>query len=106
MTKLQRKSLRSKEARRSDVAAKLRTTILNAGYPRLIVFATLVAAAVASGIYYQLVSAQIAANNALNATLAQKRKQNAIAKQVQETKPQFLDQFRRLVSNYTTARQL
>ena len=25
---------------------------------------------------------------------------------VQETKPQFLDQFRRLVSNYTTARQL
>src|SRR5688572_13466652 len=105
MTKLQRNSKR-KQARGNNVAARLRTTILNAGCPRLLVFATLVAAALASLIYYQFISAQIAANNALNQTLVQKRKQNAIARMVQETKPQFLDQFRRLVNNYTTAREL
>jgi Tfp pilus assembly protein PilO len=106
MTKLQRNTVRSKKTRRNEVAAKLRTAILNAGYVRLIIFATLLAAALASVVYYQFTSVQIAANHALSETLAQKRKQNAIARMVQETKPQFLDQFRRLVSNYTTARQL
>src|SRR5215213_2439636 len=106
MTKLQRNSVRSKKPRGNEVGAKLRTAILNAGYVRLIIFATLLAAALASVVYYQFTSAQIAANHALSETLAQKRKQNAIARMVQETKPQFLDQFRRLVSNYTTARQL
>ena len=106
MTKLQRNSKRTKQARGSNVAAKLRTTILNAGCPRLLVFATLIAAALASLIYYQFISAQVTANEALNQTLIQKRKQNAIARMVQETKPQFLDQFRRLVKNYSTAREL
>jgi len=106
MTKLQRNTVRSKKTRRNEVAAKLRTAILNAGYVRLIIFATLLAAALASVVYYQFTSVQIAANHALSETLAQKRKQNAIARMVQETKPQFLNQFRRLVSNYTTARQL
>lgn len=106
MTKLQRNTVRSKKPRGNEVGAKLRTAILNAGYVRRIIFATLLAAALASVVYYQFTSAQIAANHALSETLAQKRKQNAIARMVQETKPQFLDQFRRLVSNYTTARQL
>ena len=106
MTKLQRNSKRTKQARANNVGAKLRTTILNAGCPRLLVFATLIAAALASLIYYQFISAQVAANDALNQTLIQKRKQNAIARMVQETKPQFLDQFRRLVNNYNTAREL
>jgi Tfp pilus assembly protein PilO len=105
MTKLQRNSKRT-QARGNNVAARLRTTILNAGCPRLLVFATLIAAALASLIYYQFISAQVAANEALNQTLIQKRKQNAIARMVQETKPQFLDQFRRLVNNYNTAREL
>ena len=35
-----------------------------------------------------------------------KTKTKHIARQVPETKPQFLDQFRRLISNYTTAREL
>ena len=104
MTKLQRNTVQ--KTRRNEVGAKLRTAILNAGYVRLIIFATLLAAALASVVYYQFTSVQIAANHALSETLAQKRKQNAIARMVQETKPQFLDQFRRLVSNYTTARQL
>jgi Tfp pilus assembly protein PilO len=106
MTKLQRNSKSSKQARANNVAAKLRTTILNAGCPRLFVFATLLAAALASLIYYQFIFAQTATNDALNQTLIQKRNQNAIARMVQETKPQFLDQFRRLVNNYTTAREL
>jgi Tfp pilus assembly protein PilO len=104
MTKLQKHSKR-KQAR-ANVGAKLRTTILNAGCPRLFIFATLLAAAFASLVYYQFISAQTAANHALNETLIEKRKQNAIARMVQETKPQFLDQFRRLVKNYSTARQL
>ena len=106
MTKLQRNSKRSKQARANNVALRLRTTILNAGSPRLFVFATLLAAALASLVYYQFISAQTAANNALNQTLIEKRKQNAIARMVQETKPEFLDQFRRLVNNYSTAREL
>ena len=104
MTKLQKHSKR-KQAR-ANVGARLRTTILNAGCPRLFIFATLLAAALASLVYYQFISAQTAANHALNQTLIEKRKQNAIARMVQETKPQFLDQFRRLVNNYSTAREL
>ena len=104
MTKLQKHSKR-KQAR-ANVGARLRTTILNAGCPRLFIFATLLAAAFASLVYYQFISAQTAANHALNQSLIEKRKQNAIARMVQETKPQFLDQFRRLVKNYSTAREL
>lgn len=105
MTKLQRNSERGKHPR-ADVGTRLRTTILNAGCPRLFVFAALLAAALASLVYYQFISAQTVANQALNQTLIEKRKQNTIARMVQETKPQFLDQFRRLVSNYSTAREL
>jgi Tfp pilus assembly protein PilO len=106
MTKLQRNSKRSKQGRTNNIGPRLRTTILNAGCPRLFVIATLLAAALASLVYYQFISAQTVANNALNQTLIEKRKQNAIARMVQETKPQFLDQFRRLVNNYSTAREL
>ena len=106
MSKLQRNSTRTKQARSNNVAAKLRTAILNAGCPRLFIFATLLAAAIASLVFYQFIFAQTAANDALNQTLIQKRKQNTIARMVQETKPQFLDQFRRLVNNYSTAREL
>src|SRR5689334_14247103 len=106
MTKLQRNSKRSKQARTNNVGARLRTTILKAGCPRLFVIATLFAATLASLVYYQFISAQTVANNALNQTLIEKRKQNAIARMVQETKPEFLDQFRRLINNYSTAREL
>ena len=106
MTKVQRQSKRIKQPHGHNRAAKLRTAILNAGCPRLLIFATVLAAAFASLAYYQIFSVQRAANDALNQTLIQKRKQNAIARMVQETKPQFLDQFRRLVNNYNTAREL
>jgi Tfp pilus assembly protein PilO len=106
MSKLQTNSKRTKQARSNNVAAKLRTAILNAGCPRLFILATLLAAAIASLVFYQFISAQTAVNDALNQTLIQKRRQNAIGRMVQETKPQFLDQFRRLVNNYSTAREL
>lgn len=106
MTKVQANTTRSKQTRPNNVGTKLRTAVLNAGIPRLMIFSTLCAAAFASLIYYQFISAQVAANHALNETLLQKRKQNTIARMVQETKPQFLDQFRRLINNYTTAREL
>ncbi len=106
MSKLQTNSKRINQARSNNVAAKLRTAILNAGCPRLFIFATLLAAAIASLVFYKFISAQTAANDTLNQTLIQKRKQNTIARMVQETKPQFIDQFRRLVNNYSTAREL
>src|SRR5688572_24335397 len=106
MSKLQRNSKSAKQTRSNNFVLKLRTAILNAGCPRLFIFATLLAAALTSLVFYQVISAQTAANDALNQTLIEKRKQNAIARMVQETKPQFLDQFRRLVNNYSTAREL
>ncbi len=106
MTKLQTNSKRSSQARTKNLGPRLRATILNAGCPRLFVFATILAAALASLVYYQFITAQTVANAALNQTLIEKRKQNTIARMVQETKPQFLDQFRRLVENYSTAREL
>jgi len=106
MTKLQANTNRKKQTRRSNLGARVKTVLLGAGAGRLFLFATLLAAALASLIYYQFLSPQTAANDALNQTLVQKRKQNAIARMVQETKPQFLDQFRRLVDNYNTAREL
>ena len=107
MTRLQEnKSRRKQHPRSNNVGAKLRTAVLNAGRARLLIFSTLCAAAIASLIYYQFISAQVATNHALNQSLVQKRKQNAIARAVQETKPQFLEQFRRLIKNYSTAREL
>jgi Tfp pilus assembly protein PilO len=106
MTKVQANTRRRKQTRSNNVGAKLQTAVLNAGALRLVIFSTLCAAAIASLIYYQFISAQLAANQALNQSLVQKRKQNTIARQVHETKPQFLDQFRCLISNYTTAREL
>src|SRR5215216_7560865 len=106
MTKFPGKTTRKKQARANAIGARLQTAIINAGCPRLLILSTLCAAAIASLIYYQFISAQVAANEALNQMLIQKRKQNAIARMVQETKPQFLDQFRRLINNYNTAREL
>ena len=106
MSKLQANTTRRKQARRNDVGAKLRAAIVNTTHPRLLIFSMLFAVAIASLIYYQFISAQVAANQSLNQTLVQKRKQNAISRMVQETKPQFLDEFRRLINNYSTAREL
>ena len=107
MTKLQtRNSRRKKKSPLANAGAKFKAAALNAGTSKLVIFAGLIALAFGTLVYYQVISAQTAANDALRQTLAQKRKQNAIARMVQETKPEFLDQFRRLMDNYRTAREL
>ncbi|MGH9929800.1 MAG: hypothetical protein ACREA9_11320, partial [Pyrinomonadaceae bacterium] len=108
MTTLQQKNARRKKNKSSasKLATKLRDRALQAGTTKLLVFASLLSLALGALVYYQYVTPQAAANDALRESLANKRKQNAIARMVQETKPQFLDQFRRLISNYTPAREL
>jgi Tfp pilus assembly protein PilO len=107
MTKLQtRNSRRKKKSGLANRSEKLKAAALSAGTAKLIIFAGLVAVALGALVYYQFITPQNAANDALRQSLADKRKQNAIARMVQETKPEFLDQFRRLISNYTTAREL
>jgi len=44
--------------------------------------------------------------DSLHEQLLKKRQQNAIARMVQQTKPQFLQEFRRVINNFTTAREL
>lgn len=94
------------QSRISTLASSLKDRALKAGTTRLLILASLVALALGALIHYQYLSPQSAANEQLRRTLGDKRKQNAIARMVQETKPQFLDQFRRLINNYTTAREL
>jgi Tfp pilus assembly protein PilO len=107
MTKLQtRASRRKKKSSFANLSSKIKNGALSAGTSKLVVFAGLIALALGALVYYQVISAQATANDELRKSLADKRKQNAIARMVQETKPQFLDQFRRLISNYTTAREL
>jgi Tfp pilus assembly protein PilO len=107
MTKLQtRNSRRKKKSALASTGAKFKAAALNAGTSKLVLFAGLIAVALGALVYYQVISSQAAANDALRQTLAQKRKLNAIARMVQETKPEFLEQFRRLMDNYRTAREL
>jgi Tfp pilus assembly protein PilO len=107
MTKLQtHNSRRKKKSGLANTGTKFKTAALGAGTSKLVIFAGLIALALGALVYYQFISYQAAANDALRQTLAEKRKQNAIARMVQETKPQFLDQFRRLMDNYRTAREL
>jgi Tfp pilus assembly protein PilO len=107
MTTLQhRNARRKKKSGFSNLTTKTKTRALAAGTPKLLVFASLAALALGGLVYYQYLTAQTAANDVLSKTLADKRKQNAIARMVQETKPEFLNQFRRLITNYTTAREL
>jgi Tfp pilus assembly protein PilO len=57
-------------------------------------------------LYWQFLLPMTAANDQLRTELHGLRKQNAIARLMRETRPQFLDEFRRVVSNYRTAREL
>jgi Tfp pilus assembly protein PilO len=107
MNTLQKNNRRKKkESSFVKLGGKLKLRALNAGSSKLLIFGSLLALALGMLVYYQFLTPQTTANNALRETLAAKRKQNAIARMVQETKPQFLDQFRRLITNYTTAREL
>jgi Tfp pilus assembly protein PilO len=106
MNKPNNLSGRRKTNRQPTFSEKMRARALKLGAAKLFLFSSLLALAVGALIYTQFLSSTVAANDALRVTLAEKRKQNAIARQVQETKPQFLEEFRRLITNYTTAREL
>jgi len=86
-----------------DRAIKAAITI---GPKKTLVYSSLLAAAFGALLYWQFIVPMIAANDQLRTELHGVRKQNAIARLMQDTRPQFLDEFRRVVSNYRTAREL
>jgi len=86
-----------------DRAIKATITI---GPKKTLVYSSLLAAAFGTLVYWQFIVPMIAANDQLRTELRGLRKQNAIARLMQETRPQFLDEFRRVVTNYRTAREL
>lgn len=95
-----------KQSSAGKLFAGLKRTALSAGPTKLFMFGCLIALAFGALAYYQYIAPQTAANDTLQQTLTTKRKQNAIARMVQETKPQFIEEFRRLINNYGTAREL
>jgi len=76
------------------------------GPKKTLIYSSLFAAALGVLLYWQFLSPRISAKDQLSAELQGLHKQNAIARMMQETRPQFLDEFRRVISNYSTAREL
>lgn len=76
------------------------------GPKKTLIYSSLLAAALGAFLYWQFLSPMISAKDQLSTELQGLHKQNAIARMMQETRPQFLDEFRRVISNYSTAREL
>jgi len=76
------------------------------GPKKTLIYSSLLAAALGALLYWQFLSPMISAKDQLSTELQRLHKQNAIARMMQETRPQFLDEFRRVISNYSTAREL
>ena len=76
------------------------------GLKKTLIYSSLFAAALGVLLYWQFLSPRISAKDQLSTELRGLHKQNAIARMMQETRPQFLDEFRRVISNYSTAREL
>lgn len=76
------------------------------GPKKTLLYSSLLAAALGALLYWQFLSPMISANDRLSTELQGLHKQNAIARLMQETRPQFLEEFRRVLSNYSTAREL
>ena len=93
---------RTKTPRKDKIVAAM----LKVGWPKLLILSALLSIGLGLLYYYSYITPQSTTNEALNSELMQRRKQNAIARMVQETKPEFLQQFRRVITNYTTAREL
>lgn len=104
MTTLASKTARAK--RRQSTFARLKDSALKRGPVTLFLISTIVSVGIALLVQYMYMSPQNAYNDSLREQLPQKRQQNAIARLVQQTKPQFLQEFRRVINNFTTAREL
>ena len=76
------------------------------GPKKTLIYSSLLAAALGALLYWQFLSPMISAKDQLSTELQRLHKQNAIARMMQETRPQFLDEFRRVITNYSTAREL
>ncbi len=76
------------------------------GPKKTLIYSSLLAGALGAFLYWQFLSPRISAKDQLSTELRGLHKQNAIARMMQETRPQFLDEFRRVISNYSTAREL
>lgn len=92
--------------RRLTINDRLRATALKAGPTRLFLLSLALSIGVGFLVHYYFLTPHNVVNDALSTQLEQKRRQNAIARMVQETKPQFLQEFRRVIENYATAREL
>jgi len=76
------------------------------GPKKTLIYSSLLAAALGALLYWQFLSPMISAKDQLGTELQRLHKQNAIARMMQETRPQFLEEFRRVITNYSTAREL
>lgn len=101
MNQPNRASKRKKNRKQQIVAA-----LVKVGPVKLLALSSLLGIALIAGAYYTYISNGNTQNQALQTELMQKRKTNAIATMVQQTKPDFLKEFRRVIDNYTTAREL
>jgi Tfp pilus assembly protein PilO len=104
MTTIASKTARAK--RRQSIFGRLKDSALKRGPVTLFLISTIVSVGLAVLVQYMYVSRQNDYNDSLREQLLQKRQQNAIARLVQQTKPQFLQEFRRVINNFTTAREL
>ena len=82
------------------------TTMLKVGWPKLLILSSVLSIGLGVFYYYSYITPQATVNDSLSRELMQKRTLNARLRMIQETKPQFLQQFRRVITNYTTAREL
>ena len=105
MTAINRKKARGNKHKPSR-GERIKNLALKAGAAKLFILSTVLSIGVAVLVHYSYVSPQNTINDGLSKELAQKRQQNAVARLVQETKPDFLQQFRRVINNFTTAREL
>lgn len=97
---------RTPAKRRPSVATRARTAALKASATKLFLLSAVISIGIAFLFHYVIATPQATVNEALGQQLEQKRRQNALARTVQQTKPEFLQEFRRLITNYTTAREL
>ena len=103
-TAVNQKTRRAKP--RQTIVQRARTFALKAGATKLFLLSTVLSVGLAVLFQYSIASPQAIVNESLNQRLIQIRKQNALARLIQDTKPEFLQEFRRLITNYTTAREL
>ena len=93
-------------SKRPDRQQKVLRTLLKLGAPKLLAISSLLAVAIGALGYHYFISPANDVNQSLRDQLMQKRKTNAISQMVQQTKPDFLKEFHRLIDAYTTAREL